>query len=111
MTLYDRIEKVLKYRVNRILSKGLLKRQNFERFTYLLIIGFFIVFISGLPGLTDRNASLTILFFVINIIYGTSMFIVLRNIEYKSRDYFLIFVGMSIVIITLLFNIWIGFIR
>jgi len=111
MTLYNKIEKILKYRVNRMLSKGLLKKQNFERLTHFLIIGFFIVFISGLPSLTDRNVSLTILFFVINVIYGTSMFIVLRNIEYKSRDYFLILVGITVVIITLLFNIWIGFIR
>ena len=55
--------------------------------------------------------SRTVLSFVINIIYAVSMFLVLRNIERKSRDYFLILVGTAIVILTLLFNVWIGFMR
>jgi len=111
MTIYSKIEKMLKYRINRTLSKGFLRKQNFERAAFLLLLGFFLVFLSGLPGVTERNLSRTVLFFVINIIYGTSMFLVLRNIERKSRDYFFILVGTAIVILTLLFNVWIGFMR
>lgn len=111
MTIYSRIERLLKYRINRTLSKGFLRKQNFERLSLLILLGFFLVFLSGLPGVTERNMSRTVLSFVINIIYAVSMFLVLRNIERKSRDYFLILVGTAIVILTLLFNVWIGFMR
>ncbi len=111
MTVYSKIEKMLKYRINRTLSKGFLRKQNFERLAHLILLGFFLAFLSGLPGITERNMSRTVLFFVINIIYGVSMFLVLRNIEQKSRDYFLILVGTAIVILTLLFNVWIAFVR
>lgn len=111
MSIYSRIEKLLKYRLNRTLSKGILRKQNFERLSFFILLGFFLIFLSGLPGVTEVNMPRTALFFVINIIYAVSIVLILRNIESKSRDYFLVLVGTAILVLTLLFNIWIGFIR
>ncbi len=94
-----------------MINKGILKIKNIEILSYIIFVSFFIVYLSGLPNIGQRNFSLVILFFVINLIYAAVGIFVIRSIDKKTKDYFPILIGLGIIVIVLLFNIWIGFLR
>jgi len=111
MNLYRYFERLVRYRVNKLTTKGFLKRKNIERFLTFFMLLVFTVYLSGLPNIGDRNFTFVVLFFVVNLIYAAAGVMVINSLEKRSKDYFLVLLGIGIIILTLLFNVWIGFAR
>jgi len=106
MGLYESIEKVLKYRIDRSAKKGWLSRNKMGNLVKIAISGVFALLMTGIMNINPRNFPNTTLFTVVNLVYLVAMYMILTTIEKNTRDRTLFYIGVVLVILLMLFSSW-----
>ncbi len=106
MGIYESVEKILKYRVERTARKGILSRGRIGNFVKIAISGIFALLLTGIMNINPRNFPNTTLFTVVNLVYLVAMYMILTTIEKNSRDRTLFYIGVVLVMMLMMFSSW-----
>ncbi len=106
MGVYTSIEKILRYRIERSIKKGLLSSKTIGGAIKILAAFVFSILLAGIMNVNPNNFPNTTLFLVVNIVYLAAMYMIVTSIEKKSRDRTLIYIGMTLIILLMFFTTW-----
>jgi len=106
MGVYSTLEKILKYRLDKTTKKGFLSRKNIGNLIKALSVFFFSLLLAGIMNVNPNNFPNTSLFITVNIVYLVAMYMIITSIEKKTRDKTLLYIGMILVVLLMLFTTW-----